>query len=359
MASAARPSTSDSISTPTSQTPASYLSPRSASTNHYAPGQYPTIWTHQRSLMQQPTSQPMQQPTPRPGPPMRQPTSQPGPPPTGPSLQQPAVAAVAIKLPQFWAEDPHIWFAQVEAQFLLGRVTSETTKYGHAVAALPPKVVMDVRDILVAPPTARPYSHLKAAILERIAMSSRKRVQELLKTEALGDRTPSQLLRHMQKLQSDSVTTDDAIIRELFLSRLPPNVQAILAGTTTDVGLTQLAKMADQILEASPTVAHAAPAPVAMSSLQDTMEQLNNAVHAMSSANRRPSRRGSRTHSGDRNPPLCNQCRNHVDDSSRRSSRAASPRTGGYCYYHQRFKAAARKCQQPCSFPGNANASSQ
>ena len=44
--------------------------------------------------------------------------------------------AFAIKLPTFWAQQPEVWFLQAEAQFHIRKITDDTTKYYHVVAAL-------------------------------------------------------------------------------------------------------------------------------------------------------------------------------------------------------------------------------
>lgn len=42
-------------------------------------------------------------------------------------------AAVAVKLPDFWKNDPTMWFAQAEAQFALAGVVQDETKYFHII----------------------------------------------------------------------------------------------------------------------------------------------------------------------------------------------------------------------------------
>ena len=62
---------------------------------------------------------------------------------------------------------------------------------------------------------------MKREVLLRTSLSAEKRFQ------TLGDRTPSQMLRHMKRLAED-VPADSALIKQLFFLRLPLNVHAIL-----------------------------------------------------------------------------------------------------------------------------------
>ncbi len=73
----------------------------------------------------------------------------------------PTVAAVHIKIPPFWAADPMIWFAQVEAQFSTRRITAEKTKFDFIVASLAPEYALEIRDLILNPPSTKPYTMLK------------------------------------------------------------------------------------------------------------------------------------------------------------------------------------------------------
>ena len=43
---------------------------------------------------------------------------------------------IAVKLPEFWADNARVWFAQMEAQFAVRGVTSSLTKFYYCVGAL-------------------------------------------------------------------------------------------------------------------------------------------------------------------------------------------------------------------------------
>ncbi|XP_065295292.1 uncharacterized protein [Dermacentor albipictus] len=167
---------------------------------------------------------------------------------TGTTEQQ-DVSAVSIRLPPYWDRNPAVWFLQAESQFILSGVRTEQRKYRLVVLALSPTAAEEVADLLSGPASATPYSDLKAVLLERTTTSQRARMQQLLSAEDLGDRRPSQLLRRMRQLMSDNTTvSDDGLLRELFMQRLPVNVQMVLA-TATVMDLNSLASLADKVME--------------------------------------------------------------------------------------------------------------
>ena len=264
-----------------------------------------------------------------------------------------SVGAVTLKIPPFWPADPQIWFAQVEAQFHTKGITAQKTHFDHVVASLAPEFALEVRHLILSPPVTDPYKTLKAQLIERTAASDQRRLQQLFHSEDLGDRKPTQLLRRMQQLLGDKMSTTDAtFLRELFLQRLPSNVRMVLAAAgTTD--LAQMASLGDKIIEvATPmgsTLAQVTAPPTAqptseIDALRSDLADLRRLVENL--AHTRPSRPRSTSR-------------------SRAGSRTNSPApsrnlTTEMCWYHAKFGTDAKKCRTPCSYTsGNKQASHQ
>ena len=205
-----------------------------------------------------------------------------------------AVANVSVKLPPFWPSDPEVWFVQVEAHFTTRRITAQKTRFDYVIASLSPEVATEVRDLILKPPEGTSYSVLKEQLTKRTAASEQRRIQQLFNAEELGDRKPSQLLRHMQQLLSDRASvTDSTFLRELFLQRLPSNVRMVLASTSATTSFEELAELADKIAEvAAPTIAATTTPPSSpqllteLQQLRTEVRQLKNSVRTLSRQSR-------------------------------------------------------------------------
>ncbi|CAN7996958.1 unnamed protein product, partial [Ixodes hexagonus] len=244
------------------------------------------------------------------------------------------VAAAAVRLPPFWDRNPRVWFLQAESQFHLAGVTTQGRKYHHVVSALSPAAADEVYDVLANPSPATPYGQLKTALLQRTEVSERSRLQQLLSAEELGDRRPSQLLRRMTQLLGERANNlADVFLRELFLQRLPSNVQMVLA-TATTLDLTGLATLADAVTLDSGS-ANSQPPQANIEQLCERLEQIVVAATQCRAPHPRESRR-----------------RRSASRRARGES-TRSPSPSGVCYYHRRFGANARHCLRPCSWQGN------
>jgi len=160
-------------------------------------------------------------------------------------LHPPTVQAVTIKLPEFWPDDPEVWFARAEAQMNTRGITVDTTKFDHIVTALDNSAASEVKSVLVNPPAVNKYEALKKALLDAFSRSQAQKDAELLALSGLGDRKPTALLRKIRNLNSDAET----LRRALFLAQLPSEVRGVLAGQEFAT-LEKLAEAADRIVEA-------------------------------------------------------------------------------------------------------------
>ena len=135
--------------------------------------------------------------------------------------------AVAIKLPTFWAQQPEVWFLQAEAQFHIRKITDDTTKYYHVVAALDQETSGRVLDTLSAPPDDNKYTDLKQRLLTTFGLSKREQASKLLHLHPLGDRKPSELMDEMLSLLADHGFC--FLAEQLFLEQLPEDIRLQLS----------------------------------------------------------------------------------------------------------------------------------
>ena len=70
----------------------------------------------------------------------------------------------------------------------------QKTKFKYVVTSLSPEYATEVRDLLLQPPNENPYDVLKEQLVKQTATSEQRRLQQLLSSEELGDRKPTQLL---------------------------------------------------------------------------------------------------------------------------------------------------------------------
>ena len=209
--------------------------------------------------------------------------------------------SVSLMLPTFWPAQPAVWFAQVEAQFHLRKITADETQYYHVLAALDHSTAMRVLDLISQPPTQNKYKALKDRLNDTFGLNKRERASRLLHFRELGDTKPSALMDEMLALLGDHPPC--FLFEQLFLERLPEDIRMQLVDAQFD-DCRKLAKHAD-----------------ALWTSQD-MEYSTNAVH-----HNRPTK----------------QKVNKIPSQSPQD---------GLCFYHRTFGKAARKCTEPCAWTG-------
>ena len=225
-----------------------------------------------------------------------------------------AINAVSLKIPPFWPADPLLWFAQVD----------------YVIAALSPEYATELRDLVLSPPEDELFKALKDALVQRTAGSEQQRLQQLFKTEELGDCKPTQLLRRMQQLLGDKATgLNPSFMRELFLQCLPTNVRLVLALTAESITLQELANLADKVMEvATPTMASVSPPDSLVAEISELKAEIAQVKRLLKSYRSTPCRRAG----------------------SPASTHLSLPTSiSDLCLYHQKFGETAKKCKPPCS----------
>lgn len=258
------------------------------------------------------------------------------------------VFRVGVRLPPFWPDEPAVWFAQVEGHFLLSQITNDKTKFYYIISQLEHRYAAEVKDIIIAPPEGRTYETLKSELIKRLSQSRAREVKQLLTDEELGDRRPSQFLRHLRHVAGSEVP--DEFVKTIWTSRLPTHVQTAIASQPQS-DLNSLADLADAVMDIVSSTPQIASASSTTASTFDIMSkqivELTKKVDALTFQNRSrsQSRRRQRSNSPSSNP---------TNDTRSQFNYRRFPQ----CWYHHKFGAKSKKCIPPCDFmsenqPGN------
>lgn len=255
------------------------------------------------------------------------------------------VGRVAVRLPPFWPEDPEVWFVQAEAQFQISGVKEDTTKFYHVISQLDQKYIKEIKDIVKNPPTTGKYEKLKQELTKRLSISREHQIRTLLSHEELGDRKPSQFLRHLKTLAADGVTEE--FLRSLWSNRLPPHVQAIIVSQTGTIE--EAAELADKICEVTPAPVQLASTSAVSNNFDGLLKRIDDMIALRIQAEMKQHIAQLTTNSRGRSP---------ARRSFRSRSRSRS-KTPGVCWYHSNYGEKAVKCTSPCNYmAGNPSGSS-
>ncbi|XP_073949238.1 uncharacterized protein [Choristoneura fumiferana] len=251
------------------------------------------------------------------------------------------ICRVSVRIPPFWPEEPEIWFAQIEGQFSLSNITSDTTKFNYVISNLDQQFCKEVKDIIISPPAANKYEKLKLELTTRLTATKDKKLQQLLMHEELGDRKPSQFLRHLSDLGGPTLPED--ILLSIWKSRLPSNIQTVLAAQPT-ASRDILADLADRVHDIVPQVPQVASTSTAVpgSTLDALSREIAELRKQMQDLTAGMDRSRAQTRSKSR------QQRNRSKTGTRSASNC---RKFPVCWYHAKFGKNATRCDKPCDFP--------
>jgi uncharacterized membrane protein YgcG len=226
----------------------------------------------------------------------------------------------AVRLPEFWPEDPLLWFEQAEAAFESCLVTASRDKYNLVLARLSPTVARNCRSLVIAIRAGRPgdsFEQLRDHLIRCYGRTDWQLGFALMDSPAIGDRRPSDLLQDMRALQpSDGV--ENTLFKCLFLRRLPAPIRDHLLAVGV-LPMDEMAIIADRLHDSAPA---ATAAFCAVSQDDDELNAVNHGAARSSAGGGRPQGGGNRgagrggggNRGGNRNQPKKRVlCGNHVN----------------------------------------------
>ena len=163
--------------------------------------------------------------------------------------QEPNVAAaVAVKPPKFSPDTAASFFTILEAQFALAKITTQDTKFYHAIAALPPTAVQLIPRAVLE---NKSYDELTKNIRTRYEKSQPQLFEDLVRSTPISGK-PTDLMQNLRTLADKlSCALPDDLIRHQFFKLVDPKlIPALLAHKAAT--LDELATLGDQIMALLP-----------------------------------------------------------------------------------------------------------
>ncbi|XP_036318807.1 uncharacterized protein LOC118733502 [Rhagoletis pomonella] len=235
-----------------------------------------------------------------------------------------------LPLPTMSEDNIEAYFYSLDFWFDASSVTSDTRKFNIVLASVSPTKLMELRPTIEAAPISGKYNYIQQKLIEHFSDSQQRRLQRVLKDMKLGDRRPSELFNDMKR--AAGTTLSDSILHDLWVSRLPPYVQAAIIAT--NVAIVEKLKIADSITETigmRDSQVHEVSAVSEVSDLKLEIAELTKQVHK-----------------------LLNDKERRVHSRSRSRWRGGRPfmakSNSNLCWYHVKFGEKATKCREPCSF---------
>ena len=237
--------------------------------------------------------------------------------------------AGAVRLADYCAESPQAWFRNINSTFAASRVTCSTTKFHRAVSKLPVSL-MDIIGHIGDDPSVYPdpYQELQNILLESYGLSAAQKTAHLLDHPGQGTNKPSVLMDQLLAMKPDSL---EDVIRVLFFRKVHTCIRDGVNPNDYQ-NLRDLTKRCNEVWE-SRSASGMASASVAAAAAQ------------RSASPARSSRRNSSPFRGKRPaPPKAHRRRSPTPAAARGTQDGGQE---GLCFYHARFHARARKCEEP------------
>ena len=109
------------------------------------------------------------------------------------------IVNASFRLPDFWVEDPTVWFLQVDAKFRRANIRNSRVKFEYVMPLLPPKVLTQCHDIIIAASgdaELEPFERLRERLVGSYTPSKWQLAHQIIHHPDIGDSRPSQLMAY-------------------------------------------------------------------------------------------------------------------------------------------------------------------
>ncbi|VDP40265.1 unnamed protein product [Schistosoma mattheei] len=146
----------------------------------------------------------------------------------------------------FWPDNTEARFCYAEAGFHEHGVNDTHAQFLAVVNALPREFNRYVTSSMFTSDVSEPYETLKRSILKRGDLTDRQRLDQPVNNIDLQQGSATDMLQRRREFMGQR-TFYDGLFKQLFLSKLPQQVQAVLVSFQNNA-IEELAASADRIL---------------------------------------------------------------------------------------------------------------
>ena len=280
-----------------------------------------------------------------------------------------------IKLPNFTPENPDL-FLKIIDSILHNYKLNESELFLNLFINLPAGIQSASKHLLDSG-AKNHISELKRIINSQYKLPLEDRIKKLFMSTSMGDLLPSQYLAHIQNILGEDAINHEGLIRNQFLAILPSSIAPFIQLFSKDCSLREIALAADKDpIYAQRTVNEVVTIPSAveqrvhaieekfssfnmqesyelanfkrdmdsqLSNLRQQLYETQNSIRDIQNSLRYDRRNDNMN----RGKP---HFRNRNNRSQSRDRAYHRQENGGLCYYHNRFKNNATRCQMPCTF---------
>lgn len=157
-----------------------------------------------------------------------------------------SISKMLVKVPPFMETAVTSWFFILEAQFHVAKITTNNSKFYHALANLPAEIVSRIS---LTELESKDFGILKNIVIRLFEKSKVDLFNDLLSRQSMVGK-PSIFLRDILSSAS-KLNIPEEMVRIKFIQALPSNIKNVVAAQSS-LNLDQLGNLADDLFSLTP-----------------------------------------------------------------------------------------------------------